>query len=250
MLPPDNLARCLESSSEGSSDEWNCAGSATTSHNDALSRHSLWDTGTVWFDGLWLVPHNPGVLERGVGTIPKLAILAFCAAAGCRSSSSSHVSPTTTDREVEMSKTDVTAEEAHKLLGANSGYIYLDVRSIPEFEAGRPPGAINIPIAEPNPSTGQMEFNPNFRRIVDSKIPHDAKVIVGCKSGGRSARACEFLRGEGYTNVLNMVGGFGGVTSPDGQIVEPGWSTSGYPIEKGDAGERNYNSISKKIPPP
>ena len=149
-----------------------------------------------------------------------------------------------------MDKADVTPEQARKLLDANNGYIYLDVRSVPEFEAGRPPGAINIPISEPNSSTGQMEPNPNFLLVVESKIPHDAKVIVGCKSGGRSARACDILRGEGYTNVVNMAGGFGGVPGPGGQMVEPGWSTSGYPVEKGDAGERSYQSISKTEPRP
>lgn len=148
-----------------------------------------------------------------------------------------------------MNKTDVTAEEARRLLNSNSGYIYLDVRSVPEFEAGRPPGAINIPIVEPNTATGQMEFNPNFVHVVDMKIPHDAKVIVGCKSGGRSAMACEILRREGYSNVMNMLGGLGGVIGRDGEVVEPGWSRSGYPVETGEAGERSYKSLSNTEPP-
>ncbi len=146
--------------------------------------------------------------------------------------------------EMMMSKTEVTAEEARQLLDSNGGYIYLDVRSVPEFEAGRPAGAMNIPIAEPNPATGQMEFNPRFLHVIETKIPHDAKVIVGCKSGGRSARACDILRGEGYSNVMNMLGGFGGVAGPNGEIIEPGWSTAGYPIERGEGGERSYKSLS------
>jgi rhodanese-related sulfurtransferase len=160
------------------------------------------------------------------------------------------MTPVHTPPDVAMGKTDVTPEEAKKLLDGNNGYIYLDVRSVPEFEAGRPPEALNIPIAEPDPSTGQMEFNANFLRVVDLRIPHDAKVIVGCKSGRRSAQACELLRGEGYTNVVNMIGGFGGVTGPGGQIVEPGWSTFGFPIEKGDAGERSYKSLLDTEPHP
>lgn len=147
-----------------------------------------------------------------------------------------------------MAQTEITPGEAKRLLDANDGYIYLDVRSVREFEAGRPPGAINIPISEINPSTGQIEFNTNFLLVVNLKIPHSAKVIVGCQVGGRSARACEILRAEGYTNVVNMLGGFGGVPGPGGQIAEPGWSTSGYPIEKGDAGERSYQSISGTVP--
>ncbi len=139
-----------------------------------------------------------------------------------------------------MGKTEVTPNEAKSLLEANQGYIYLDVRTAEEFEAGRPPGAMNIPLAEIDPSTGRMELNPGFQNDVGAKIPRNAKLIVGCKSGGRSARACEMLRQEGYTHVLNMVGGFGGVAGPGGKIVEPGWSTLGYPVEHGP---------SKKVPP-
>ena len=148
-----------------------------------------------------------------------------------------------------MNKSDVTAQEAQELLDSNSGYIYLDVRSVSEFEAGRPPGAINIPIAEPD-ATGQMAINPNFVQSVDAKIPRDAKVIVGCKSGGRSAMACEIMRGAGYYRVMNMLGGFGGVTGRDGEIVEPGWSTSGYPIEKGEGPDQNYKSFCQTPPRP
>jgi rhodanese-related sulfurtransferase len=152
--------------------------------------------------------------------------------------------------EIKMKKTDVTAAEARELLDSNAGYVYLDVRSVPEFEAGRPAGAINIPIAEPNPVTGQMEFNLSFLHVVEAKIPHGAKVIVGCKSGGRSASACEILRGEGYINVMNMLGGFGGVAGRGGEIIEPGWTTAGYPVEEGDGGERSYKSLSKTEPHP
>jgi rhodanese-related sulfurtransferase len=173
-----------------------------------------------------------------------LRILMLFAVAGCDSSSRTHVIGIATT-EKKMSEHDVTPEQARKLLDAGAGYIYLDVRTPSEFEDGRPVGAINIPIAERDPATGQMEFNANFLHVMESKIPHDAKVIVGCKSGGRSARACDILRDEGYSNVVNMVGGFGGVAGPGGQIMEPGWATSGYPVEKGDAGERSYNSLSK-----
>jgi rhodanese-related sulfurtransferase len=145
-----------------------------------------------------------------------------------------------------MTIPEITPAEAKKLLDENNGYVYLDVRSVAEFLAGHAPGAMNIPIAEPNPATGQMEPNPDFLSVVEATIPRDAKLIVGCKSGGRSARACGILDRAGYTNPHNLVGGFGGAVDPAGEIVAKGWSMLGYPVERGEGGERGYKSLAAK----
>jgi rhodanese-related sulfurtransferase len=92
-----------------------------------------------------------------------------------------------------MSVPEITPDRAKALLSEGSGYVYLDVRSAIEFETGRPAGAWNIPLAEPNPATGQWEFNTQFVSTVGSRFPRDARLIVGCQSGGRSAQACEIL---------------------------------------------------------
>ena len=142
---------------------------------------------------------------------------------------------------------EITPSDAKKRLDERSGYVYLDVRSVAEFAAGHVPGAINIPIAEPNPATGQMEPNAEFLSVVEATIPPETPLIVGCKSGGRSARACAMLLRSGYTDPRNMVGGFGGAMDPSGEMVHEGWSTLGYPIEQGDGGERSYLSVSTKV---
>lgn len=43
-----------------------------------------------------------------------------------------------------------------------------------------------------------------------SEIPKDKIIIVGCRSGGRSANACQFLMTQGYENVQNLQGGIMG----------------------------------------
>lgn len=43
-----------------------------------------------------------------------------------------------------------------------------------------------------------------------SEIPKDKIIIVGCRSGGRSANACQFLMMQGYENVQNLQGGIMG----------------------------------------
>ena len=57
----------------------------------------------------------------------------------------------------------VSPEEARDLM-EKEGYTYLDVRSIPEFEAGHPKGAYNIPLNHMGP--GVMSPNPDFMAVV------------------------------------------------------------------------------------
>jgi rhodanese-related sulfurtransferase len=118
--------------------------------------------------------------------------------------------------------------EAHHLLGR--GYRYIDVRTETEFAAGHPVGAANIPVAVPDPRTGQMALNPDFVRVVEAHFPKATRIIVGCQSGGRSQQAAELLTHAGYTVVANMQGGFGGARDALGRELVAGWTRSGLPV--------------------
>ena len=144
-----------------------------------------------------------------------------------------------------MTENNITPRQAKELLESNEGYVYLDVRTEEEFEAGHAPGAVNIPLARMN-AMGEMELNPDFLAVVRANLRPDAKLIVGCRSGGRSARACEVLAGNGYPNALNLQGGFVGVPGPGGVMVEPGWAALGFPVEAGTGGERSYCSLLRR----
>ena len=170
---------------------------------------------------------------------------------GCNAHRAHQTASTTADHatqsesEPTMSIAQVTPEEAKRLLDGG-GVVYLDVRTVPEFANGHAPSAVNIPVAEMNPQTGRMELNEKFLGVVAANIPSDARLIVGCRTGGRSATACEMLSQVGYKNLRNMVGGFGGITDPTGQVVQEGWSTLGYPIERGDGGPKSYASLTAR----
>ena len=90
----------------------------------------------------------------------------------------------------------ISPEEA-KALVDGEGYAYLDVRSIPEFEAGHPRGAFNVPLNHMGPAG--MSPNPEFLSVVEKSFAKDAKLVVGCKGGGRSLRAAELMQAAGYT---------------------------------------------------
>lgn len=131
-----------------------------------------------------------------------------------------------------MSIKDVGPEEARRLLNAGE-CVYLDVRTAAEFHAGHAPGAIHAAVAVVNPATGRMELNPHFASEVAAKVSMETALLVGCRSGQRSAAAIEILSREGYRNLMNLCGGFAGVVDPTGQVLQEGWCTLGFPVERG-----------------
>src|SRR2546421_12085739 len=80
---------------------------------------------------------------------------------------------------------------------------------------------------------GRMVTNAEFLSAMQKLFPKDAKLVVGCKSGGWSQRAVEVLEKAGYGGVVDMRGGFDAEMDPrTGQVGEPGWSRVGLPVEK------------------
>lgn len=126
-----------------------------------------------------------------------------------------------------MSYETITPTDARDKMSGEPPHTYLDVRSIPEFEAGHAPGALNVPILHMG-ATG-MEPNPDFLAVVLANVAVDTPLVVGCKMGGRSARACEVLAQAGYTALHNIDGGFGGRPDAPDESARKGWRASGLP---------------------
>jgi rhodanese-related sulfurtransferase len=130
----------------------------------------------------------------------------------------------------------VSPEEALALL-QEQGYVYVDVRSIPEFEAGHPEGAYNVPLAHLGPHG--MHPNTEFLSVMQKNFPKDAKIVVGCKSGGRSLQAAAVLLASGYTDVIDQRAGFMGSN-------EPGWAPKGLPTARNAPPDRTYSGLGGK----
>ena len=127
-----------------------------------------------------------------------------------------------------MEINQTTPQAAHAALTADREAVYSDVRTEEEFVAGHPAGAINVPVAFPDPAGGML-LNPDFLRLVELLLPRDKRIFCGCQSGGRSQKAAEILAETGYTDVTNVRGGFGGARDPSGQLLVSGWIDSGLP---------------------
>jgi adenylyltransferase/sulfurtransferase len=87
----------------------------------------------------------------------------------------------------------MTVHELKELRDAGDNHFLLDVREPHELAISRIEGAVLIPLGELETRTAEL--------------PRDKRILVHCKSGGRSARAVSKLRELGFNDVWNVSGG-------------------------------------------
>jgi rhodanese-related sulfurtransferase len=144
-----------------------------------------------------------------------------------------------------VSITHVSVTEARAL--QQDGATYIDVRSGREYESGHPQGSVNVPLVDYDEDTGQPAQNPDFLRVIEANFPRDAKLLIGCQVGGRSMRAAQMLASFGFTGIVNVRGGYGGMRDPmNGRTIDPGWEESGLPIEEGQPAEGSYADMAAR----
>jgi len=102
---------------------------------------------------------------------------------------------------------NLTQEDWVSQLEADENLVILDVRTEDECNEGIIPNSINIDIYE-----GQA-FIEKLGALDKSK-----NYYVYCRSGARSAKACEAMNELGFENTYNLLGGF---MQWDGEIVSP-----------------------------
>ncbi|OIW09638.1 hypothetical protein TanjilG_28237 [Lupinus angustifolius] len=111
--------------------------------------------------------------------------------------------------EIESSGSEVVTIDVNVAKGLiQNGYVYLDVRTVEEFEKGHVDAEkiINIPYMFNTPE-GRVK-NPEFLKEVLSASNKEEHLIVGCQSGVRSLYATADLLAEGFKDVSNMGGGY------------------------------------------
>ena len=124
-------------------------------------------------------------------TVPLLLILQIAAAfmllSGCSSAS----------------YTQITQDEAMKMMQEQTDCLIVDVRRPDEFAEGHIAGAVNVP-------------NETIEDEAPEALPDkEQTLLVYCRSGNRSKEASQKLADMGYTNVYE----FGGINTWKGEIV-------------------------------
>ena len=103
---------------------------------------------------------------------------------------------------------ETTVDEVKSKLDRGDKFLLIDVREESEFAKDHLPGAISL-------GKGIIE------RDIEQRVPDvNAKMILYCGGGFRSALAADNLKKMGYTNVISM----------DGGIRE--WREKGYPLTR------------------
>jgi rhodanese-related sulfurtransferase len=135
----------------------------------------------------------------------------------------------------------VTPEEAAELL--KQGHLYVDVRSEPEFAAGHPEGALNVPLLTAGP-VGLVP-NPEFLSVMQSAFGKDEPLVIGCKAGGRSKKASEVLAQAGFSRLSDQIAGFDGGKDAFGRSI-PGWSSMALPSGQGKPAGQAYADVKQR----
>src|SRR5262249_33471140 len=102
----------------------------------------------------------------------------------------------------------LTIGQLAELRGLEPDLQLLDVRAAAETAGGTLPGAIEIPLAVLADSLDAL----------DATLP----VVVFCASGYRSLAAASLLIQAGYTDVSDLLGGFGAWAAAELPVTHPG----------------------------
>ena len=93
-----------------------------------------------------------------------------------------------------MSNIEKNVEELKIMLDNHEDFILLDVRKENEVLVSKiSEESIHIPMNEIPNRLAELDFN--------------KEIVVYCKSGKRSAKVCEYLKQNNYTNIKNLNGG-------------------------------------------
>lgn len=103
---------------------------------------------------------------------------------------------------------EITPQQLRGRMTAGENLLLVDVREQFEFDLARIEGSLLIPL-------GELESS--LDRLSDWRT---APIVVHCKTGGRSRRACEILLAQGFSQVENLAGGIDAwSTEIDGSVA-------------------------------
>ena len=90
---------------------------------------------------------------------------------------------------------DISPQQAVQLMSHETGGLVLDIREDKEYQSGHIKDSMHIPLSALK------------SRISELDKYKDNNIILGCRSGSRSGRACGILKKSGFEKVHNLRGG-------------------------------------------
>jgi adenylyltransferase/sulfurtransferase len=96
-------------------------------------------------------------------------------------------------QESKVTEGEIEVTEVKEKMDRGDNFVLIDVREPHEYQICSIPGAKLIPLGEVPKRLDELDKN--------------ADIVIHCKSGMRSARACGILKAAGFEHVRNMKGG-------------------------------------------
>ncbi|PWU00784.1 MAG: molybdenum cofactor biosynthesis protein MoeB [Terriglobia bacterium] len=96
-------------------------------------------------------------------------------------------------QETKVNEGEIEVTEVKEMLDRGDNFVLIDVREPHEYKICNIPAAKLIPLGEVPQRLNELDKN--------------ADIVIHCKSGMRSAKACGILRQAGFQHVRNMKGG-------------------------------------------
>ena len=101
---------------------------------------------------------------------------------------------------------NLTQEDWVSQFEADENAVILDVRTLDEFNEGFIANAINIDIHRGEDFVNEIEA-----------LDKNKSYYVYCRSGMRSAKACEIMNQLGFENAYNLIGG---IAEWEGEVID------------------------------
>ena len=129
------------------------------------------------------------------------------------------------------SYTQISQDEAMKMMQEQSDCLIVDVRRPDEFAEGHIAGAVNVP-------------NETIEDVAPDALPDKEQTLfIYCRSGNRSKEASQKLADMGYTKVYE----FGGINTWEGEIVTEEEETVSAGEETVSAGEETVSAGEETV---
>ena len=130
---------------------------------------------------------------------------------------------------------EVSPPVAYQLLTEIKNAMLIDCRSEREWKMIGVPdlSKINKSLVKIELMHQDQSINPNFVEQIKELARKDTPLYLICKSGARSAAACQMLLKSGFLNVTNVAEGFEGRSQyrERPEIIE-GWQSYNLPWQK------------------
>lgn len=109
--------------------------------------------------------------------------------------------------EAKAAISEVTPGEVQMALARGEPIVLIDVREQHEWNLGHAEPAMYI-------GRGVLESQ------IEARVPRDARVVLMCASGNRSALAARTLQEMGYASAASMAGGFRDWVASGGAVAD------------------------------